>query len=378
MCFKMLSTFVGLPPAKSVEEDSMILPIGIVLTEGCESHFLINEHERHFCVTVVLVPLLGSIILSHSVRQMEKNWKRPRNDDSDRRNNFCLWGGALRGDALCRQKLAINYLPQCTTYRDSLLSQFLEEKSDCNRLQLLYNLLVQMVGIVVILIVIVVTARNLVRVRDVGRVIILDFTFFLLIRIFLRIYPILVIGFHRRSTTVSLETYPLYRRTFLACYRELVCLRCFLVVVVSSSLLFYYHGFDRVYEKRVSKLKVEEPRSTNDSIRIQSESGLSSNTCDQASQTCFRESSFYLPVPGHLYRSWFLPFVVFLAFVLGSFLSISFCAPNTGPLLQSSLQPTYEPFLAKSFSRIMSNRVILQIYESTQIFAKIPKPINYD
>ena len=147
---------------------------------------------------------------------------------------------------------------------------------------------------------------------------------------------------------------------------------------MSSSLLFYYHGFDRVYEKRVSKLKVEGPRSTNDSIRIQSESGLSSNTCDQASQTCFRESSFYLPVPGHLYRSWFLPFVVFLAFVLGSFLSISFCAPNTGPLLQSSLQPTYEPFLAKSFSRIMSNRVILQIYESTQIFAKIPKPINYD
>lgn len=42
-----------------------------------------------------------------------------------------------------------------------------------------------MVGIVVILIVIVVTTRNLVRVRDVGRVIILDFTFFLLIRIFL-------------------------------------------------------------------------------------------------------------------------------------------------------------------------------------------------
>ena len=68
----------------------------------------------------------------------------------------------------------------------------------------------------------------------------------------------------------------------------------------------------------------------------------------------------------------FLPFLVFLAFVLGSFLSISFCAPNTGPLLQSSLQPNYEPFLAKSFSRIMLNRVILQIYESTQIFAKIP------
>lgn len=134
MCFKMLSTFVGLPPAKSVEEDSMILPIGIVLTEGCESHFLINEHERHFCVTVILVPLLDSIILSHSVRQIGKNWQRPRSDDSDTRNNFCLWGGELRGDALFRLKFAINYLPHCTTYRDSLLSQFLEEKIDCNRL----------------------------------------------------------------------------------------------------------------------------------------------------------------------------------------------------------------------------------------------------
>ena len=72
MCFKILSAFVGLPSAKSMEEDSIILPIGIVPTEACESHFLINEHERHFCVTVILVPLLHSIVLSHSARQMGK------------------------------------------------------------------------------------------------------------------------------------------------------------------------------------------------------------------------------------------------------------------------------------------------------------------
>ena len=42
-----------------------------------------------------------------------------------------------------------------------------------------------MVGIVVILIVIVVATRNLVGIRDVGRVTILGFIFFLLIRIFL-------------------------------------------------------------------------------------------------------------------------------------------------------------------------------------------------
>ena len=128
MWFKILSTFVGLPPANSMEEDSMILPIGIVPTESCESHFLINEHERHFCVTVILVPLVDSIILSHSVRQMGQNWNGPRSDDSNTRNNFCLWGGALRGDSLCRQKLAINYLPLSTTFRDSLLSQFHKKK----------------------------------------------------------------------------------------------------------------------------------------------------------------------------------------------------------------------------------------------------------
>ena len=131
---KILSTFAGLTVANTMEEDSMILPIGIVPTEGCESHFLINEDKRHFCITIILVPLLDLIILSHSVQQMGQNWNRPKSDDSDMRNNFCLWGGTLQGDSLYRKKLVINHLPLCTTYRDSLLSQFLQEKSDCNRL----------------------------------------------------------------------------------------------------------------------------------------------------------------------------------------------------------------------------------------------------
>ena len=42
----------------------MILPIGIVPTESCESHFLINEHERHFCVTVSLSTTFRDSLLS--------------------------------------------------------------------------------------------------------------------------------------------------------------------------------------------------------------------------------------------------------------------------------------------------------------------------
>ena len=76
----------------------MILPIGIFPTEGCESHSLTNENKRHFCITVILVPLLDLIILSHSVQQMGQNWNRLKSDDSDMRNNFCLWGGTLQGD----------------------------------------------------------------------------------------------------------------------------------------------------------------------------------------------------------------------------------------------------------------------------------------
>ena len=72
MWFKILSTFAMLTVAKSMEEDSMILPIGIVPTEGCESHFLINEDKRHFCITIILVPLLDSITLSHSVSKWGK------------------------------------------------------------------------------------------------------------------------------------------------------------------------------------------------------------------------------------------------------------------------------------------------------------------
>ena len=87
-------------PGKECGRGQHDIPIGIVLTEGCESHFLINEHERHFCVTVILLPLLGSIILSHSVRQMEKTGKDREAMTLTGGTTF-VYGVAHFGEMLC-------------------------------------------------------------------------------------------------------------------------------------------------------------------------------------------------------------------------------------------------------------------------------------
>ena len=97
------------------------------------------------------------------------------------------------------------------------------------------------------------------------------------------------------------------------------------IVVVFSSLLLYCHGLDRAFETSVSKLKVEGQCSTNDSIRIQFESGLSILATRQAKHF-IENHPFMCLFLVILVVLGFLPFLVLLAFVLGSFLSISFCA----------------------------------------------------
>ena len=69
ICFNILSTFVGLPPPKRIEEDSMMFPTGMSPAEGWESQLVEKVHERHFCVTVIFVPSLESMFLPHSDRQ---------------------------------------------------------------------------------------------------------------------------------------------------------------------------------------------------------------------------------------------------------------------------------------------------------------------
>lgn len=100
ICFNILSTFVGLPPPKRIEDDRMMFPTGMSPTEGWESQLVENVQERHFCVTVIFVPSLESTFLSHSDWQTGQNRKSPRSDDSATRNRFCWWGGAFLGDSL--------------------------------------------------------------------------------------------------------------------------------------------------------------------------------------------------------------------------------------------------------------------------------------
>lgn len=69
----ILSTLAGLPPPNRIAEDISIFPTGISPTVGWESHSLLKEQERHFCKTVIFVPIRELTDLLHSDVQRGQN-----------------------------------------------------------------------------------------------------------------------------------------------------------------------------------------------------------------------------------------------------------------------------------------------------------------
>ena len=64
---------VELPPQNGIAEDITTFPIGISPTGGCGFCSLLKEQERHFCKTVIFVPVLELTVLSHSDLQRGQN-----------------------------------------------------------------------------------------------------------------------------------------------------------------------------------------------------------------------------------------------------------------------------------------------------------------
>lgn len=78
-----------------IPHDIIMLPTGVSPMDGWESQLLMNEHKRHFCTTVILVPILEWTCLSHSVRHTRQNSYKLNSKDSASRNNFCSWAGGI-------------------------------------------------------------------------------------------------------------------------------------------------------------------------------------------------------------------------------------------------------------------------------------------